>query len=171
MELVGTTFLLRPWRADDRESLVQHANNRNVWRNLGDVFPHPYTLADADEWIEAREQDVPPHTMFAIVVDGAAVGGIGFNQLKGALRMTAGIGYWLGEDYWGRGIATEALKLVTEYAFSTFKLRRLEAVVYPWNPASARVLEKAGYEREGRLRKSHIKNGRPVDVFLYAIIR
>ena len=110
-------------------------------------------------------------THFAIAVDGKAVGGIGFHPGKDVGRRTAEIGYWLGEPYWGRGIVSEALRAVTEHAFAKHDLVRLQAHVFEWNTASARVLEKAGYTREARLRKSVTKEGRTVDSYLYALVR
>ncbi|HEY3157223.1 MAG TPA: GNAT family protein [Candidatus Eisenbacteria bacterium] len=157
---------VREWRPADADSLVLHANNIKVWRNLHDAFPFPYGRADAETWIQ---QASPNH--FAIAVDGAAVGGIGLHPGTDVHRRTATIGYWLGEAFWGRGIATEVLCAFTKYAFATFDFVRLEAHVFEWNLASARVLEKAGYTREARLRKRVTKEGRTVDSFLYALIR
>ncbi len=170
VEITRKRFTLREWRPGDAESLAQHANNIKIWRNLHDAFPHPYTRADADAWIE-QTSAVPSGTVFAIVVGGKAVGGIGINPMKDEHRRTAAIGYWLGESYWGRGIATEALRAMTDHAFATFDLARLEAYVFEWNLASARVLEKAGYTREAVLRKRVTKEGRTVDCFLYARVR
>jgi RimJ/RimL family protein N-acetyltransferase len=161
---------VREWRPGDVDSLVEHANNVKVWRNLHDAFPHPYTRADAESWIR-QTSALNPQTVFAITVAGEAVGGIGLHPGTDVHRRTAAIGYWLGEAYWGRGIATEALRAVTDYAFSKFDFARLEAFVFEWNLASARVLEKAGYTREARLRKRVTKEGRTVDCFLYALVR
>ena len=161
---------LRPWRVGDEASLVRHANNRNVSRNLKDRFPFPYTAADADAWIRHAGAHSPV-TAFAIEVDGAAVGGVGIELGTDVHRRSAEIGYWLGEPFWGRGIATEALRAVTEYAFATFDICRLEAGVFDWNPASARVLEKAGYTLEGRARCAVVKDGRLGDRLLYALVR
>ncbi len=170
VEITLPKCLLREWRKGDVESLVAHANNVKVSRNLHDAFPHPYTRADAEAWIELTS-GFTSGTVFAIVVDGQAVGGIGLTRGKDVDRRTAAIGYWLGEPYWGRGITTEALRAVTEYAFEKFDLARLEAYVFEWNLGSTRVLEKAGYTREARLRKRVTKEGRTVDCFLYARVR
>jgi RimJ/RimL family protein N-acetyltransferase len=170
IELKLTTCTVREWRPSDVDSLVAQANNIKVWRNLHDAFPHPYTRADAESWIEktsAQHAD----TVFAITVDGKAVGGIGFHRGVDVHRLTATIGYWLGEAYWGRGIASEALRAVTEHAFANFDFERLEAYVFEWNVPSTRVLEKAGYTREARLRKKVTKEGRTADCFLYARVR
>ena len=170
MEITLERCTLRPWRRGDELSLVRYANNRNVWRNLRDRFPHPYTAADADAWL-THVSAQSPVASFAIVVDGHAVGGIGLEPGTDVHRRSAEIGYWLGEPFWGRGIATEALRAVTEYAFRTFDICRLEAAVFEWNPASARVLEKAGYRLEGRARLAVTKDGRTGDRLLYALVR
>ncbi|HEU4403612.1 MAG TPA: GNAT family protein [Candidatus Polarisedimenticolia bacterium] len=169
MDLTLETCRIRSWRLADAPSLARHANGRGVWLNVRDRFPHPYTLADADRWIR-RAVETTPETQFAIVV-GEAVGGIGLEPKTDVERRSAEIGYWLGEPFWGRGIATEAVRAMTDFAFTHFDLCRLEALVFEWNPASARVLEKAGYQLEGRLRKSVLKDGRMIDSLLYAIIR
>jgi RimJ/RimL family protein N-acetyltransferase len=170
MEIKLNKSLLREWKPADEKSLVKHANNRRIWRNLRDSFPHPYTLADAREWIEIANP-VGPITNFAIVVDGAAVGGIGLMLKDDVFRRTAEIGYWLGEEFWGRGIVTEAVCAVTDYAFATFDLCRVYAGVFEWNAASMRVLEKAGYEFECRMKKSVTKDGQTIDEVIYAVVR
>jgi ribosomal-protein-alanine N-acetyltransferase len=170
MEFELSKSRLRPWLTGDEESLVRHANNRNVWRNLRDAFPHPYSLADARQWIQIANPS-PPITNFAFIIEGAAVGGIGLVLKDDVFRRSAEIGYWLGEEFWGRGIVTEAVRQVTEYAFATFDLSRVYAGVFEWNPASMRVLEKAGYEFECRTRKSITKDGETIDEFIYAIVR
>jgi [ribosomal protein S5]-alanine N-acetyltransferase len=169
MEIQCAQCLLRPWHTGDEESLVHHANNRNVWINLADRFPHPYTRANAIEWIGIASMHTPPHD-FAIIVDGVAVGGVGIILKDGIRRHTAEIGYWLGEEYWGRGIATEALKAMTEYAFKQFDLVRIQASVFDWNPASMRVLEKAGYQREAVLTQNVKKDNRIIDEYIYCLL-
>ena len=110
-------------------------------------------------------------TQFAIVLAGELVGGIGIEPGVDVFRRSAEIGYWLGEPFWGRGLATEALRGATDYAFTTFDICRLEAGVFEWNPASARVLEKAGYTLEGRARLAVVKDGRTGDRLQYALVR
>ena len=112
-----------------------------------------------------------PETNFAIASATEAIGGIGLELGRDVHRRSANVGYWLGEPYWGRGIATGALRAFTEFAFAEFDLVRIDANVYEWNPASARVLEKSGYECEGRLRRSITKDGQTIDQWLYAIVR
>jgi RimJ/RimL family protein N-acetyltransferase len=162
--------VVRAWRKGDARAIARWADNPRVARNLRDRFPHPYTLADAKRWIRAANAYDPP-THFAIEADGEAVGGIGFDVFDDVDRRTAEIGYWLAEPYWGRGIATAAVTAVSEYAFHRFDLARLQARVFEGNDASMRVLEKAGYEREGRLRRSVTKGDRTIDSYIYARVR
>lgn len=127
-------------------------------------------MADARRWIR-QASGISPQTQFAIVVEGAAVGGIGLDLRSDIFRRSAEIGYWLGEPFWGRGLTTEAVRAVTDYAFETFDLRRIDAGVFEWNRASMRVLEKAGYTCEARLRKSITKEGQTIDQLIYARVR
>jgi len=170
VNLLLKTCTVRSWQWRDRDAIVRYANNRKVSINLRDRFPYPYTARDARDWLDVVV-DQKPLTDFAIDVASEAVGGIGFTPQHDVERRSAEIGYWLGEPFWGRGIASEALSVVTEYAFANFDLCRLYAHVFDWNGASARVLEKAGYEFEGRLRKSVTKDGQTIDQLIYAIIR
>lgn len=172
MELKGTKCSLRPWRSGDEEALARHANNRKIWRNLLDRFPHPYTLDDAYAWIGERVLDKPPVKNFAIIVGGEPAGGTGFDILPDNHRVTARAGYWLGEPFWGQGIMTEAFALLRDYVFAVFsEIHRMEATVYEWNPASMRVLEKCGFTREARMRKACVKDGKVIDLYLYACVR
>jgi uncharacterized protein (TIGR00725 family) len=161
--------LLRLWDWDDAPSLQHYANNRKVWRNMLDQFPYPYTARDAERWLAGTQAG---STTFVIDVGGQAVGGIGFSARSDDVAFAREVGYWLGEEFWGRGIVTEALCAVTGYAFaSNPELHRISARVFPWNSASMRVLEKAGYTREGVLRHSAIKNGKFVDEVIFARLR
>ena len=160
---------LRPWREDDIGALVRHANNRQVWINLRDRFPHPYTAEEAQRWLQ-RASQLEPETAFAIEIGGEAAGGIGLELQQDIERLSAEIGFWLGQAHWGKGIMTNALQFVSERALSG-SLVRLYASVLEWNPVSMRVLEKAGYQREGVLRKAAFKDGRLADRVLYARVR
>ena len=170
MNLKLASCTLRSWEWRDRDAIVRHANNRNVSINLRDRFPYPYTVTDARNWLE-MVVGLKPETNFAIDVGGEAVGGIGFTLQSDVGHRSAEIGYWLGEAFWGRGIATDALIAVTDHAFANYDICRIFAHVFDWNGASARVLEKAGYELEGRLRKSVTKDGQTIDQLMYAAIR
>ena len=167
MRLTLTRCIVRPWAGTDAESLQRHANNRNVSIHLRDRFPFPYEMEHATTflgWIAKQ----PAATVWAIEVDGEACGGIGIELHSDVERVSAEIGYWLGERYWRRGIATEALRAVTGEAFKRYQITRLYAVPFADHAASVRVLEKAGYVKEGHLRQSAIKDGKIRDQALYA---
>lgn len=167
MRLELTTCIVRPWADGDAESLHRHANNPRVSMHLRDRFPYPYERQHAQTFLSwVRQQPMP--TVWAIEVDGEAAGGIGVELHQDVERVSAEVGYWLGESRWGRGIATDALRGVTAEAFNRFDLTRLYAVPFADHAASVRVLEKAGYVLEGRLRQSAIKDGKIRDQFLYA---
>jgi RimJ/RimL family protein N-acetyltransferase len=167
MHLILKSCTVRPWRQVDAESLVRHANNRKIWLAVRDAFPHPYTIRDAHEFIRGAISEHPP-TRFCINIDRAAVGGIGVHPGQDIHRHTATVGYWLGEEFWGRGIMTELVTAVTDFCFENFPLRRISAEVFANNPASARVLEKAGFIFEGRLKNYVLKDGEILDSLLYA---
>jgi [ribosomal protein S5]-alanine N-acetyltransferase len=162
---------LRPWLPSDAESLTRHANDRRIWRNLRDVFPHPYTRADAEAFIAFAERRPPPTTL-AIVIDDEAVGGIGCRLHDDVERISAEVGYWLGAAHWGRGVMTDVVRTYARLLFGARpELRRLYAIPYAWNDASMRVLEKAGWRLEGRMRQSALKDGEVTDQLLYALLR
>jgi ribosomal-protein-alanine N-acetyltransferase len=165
------SLTFRTWRARDVEPLSRYANNRNIWINLLDRFPHPYTRKDAERWINLNHATLSAPINFAIELDGEAIGGVGLDRRLDVRSGTADIGYWVAEPFWNRGIATEAARFITGYAFHTFPLVRLEASVFEWNVASGRVLEKAGFHFEARLRKAFTKDGRQGDLLVYARLR
>ena len=150
--------------------MAKHFNSRNIWLNLRDEFPHPYTLDIARERL-ARKLARSAGSDLAIEVDGQAVGSIGLTLQGDVYRMTASITYYLGETYWGRGIMTEAVGAFTHHAFRTFDLNRIEARVFARNVASAHVLERNGYALEGRFRNQIMKDGETLDGLLYARLR
>jgi ribosomal-protein-alanine N-acetyltransferase len=162
--------VVRSFRPEDAPSLALHANNRAVWLQLRDRFPHPYTLRDAELFI-GEALAAKPETVFAIAVDDEAVGAVGVTPGTDVERVSAEIGYWLGEAHWGRGIATAALRAVTRHAFETFEFQRIFALPFAENSASKRVLEKAGYVPEGMLYHSSVKDGKLKDQFVYAFYR
>ena len=138
--------------------------------HLRDRFPYPYPIDAARTFLTWIAKQSAP-TVWAIEVDGEAAGGIGIELHTDVERVSAEIGYWLGQKYWNRGIATEALHAVTAEAFKRFEITRLYAVPFADHAASVRVLEKAGYVREGHLRQSAIKDGKIRDQLLYATYR
>ncbi len=161
---------MRRWRPDDLDSLATLADDWEVAKNLRDAFPHPYTREHARAWIEKSTSGEIPQ-VFAIECDGAAVGGCGLRLHEDIERCSAEIGYWVGRPFWGRGLASAAVRAVTEHAFRHLGLLRVYALPFEENAASARVLEKAGYLREGLLRHAAIKAGRPRNMVMYAITR
>lgn len=167
MHLAADPCLIREWRRADKAALVRLADNRSIWRNLTHLFPFPYTEADAEGWFDFLAR-AAPLTHWAIEYQGALAGGIGLILGEGVYSKSARMGYWLGEPFWGRGIATAAVRAVTPHAMAAYGLCRVEAAVLAWNPASVRVLQKAGYEQEGLLRRSVYKDGQVIDSLLYA---
>lgn len=172
MELRTERLILRPWRRGDEGALVREADDFEIWRSVRDRFPHPYTTADAERWIDHTIAVPGPARNFAVVCGNGPVGGVGLDLRNDIHRCSAEVGYWIGRAWWGRGFATEAVRRIAEYAFDTFDfLTRLEAHVFVSNPASARVLEKAGFEREARLRRAVVKEGVVQDDLVYARLR
>ena len=164
-------FILREWKVSDITSLSENANNINVWNNVRDCFPFPYTEQDARQFIDMVSAKPKPVTDFAIVINGQSAGGIGINLNSDVERISAEIGYWLGEPYWHKGIMTEVVKEMTAYCFSHFPLRKIYAPVFEFNTASQRVLQKAGFTKEAVLKQAAIKNNRVVDFHYYSLIR
>lgn len=162
-------YKIRGWAIEDAPSIAKYANNRKIWMNLRDAFPHPYGLQDAESFI-MRAIKEHPKTFFAIATPEEAIGGIGIVIGKDVHRFTAELGYWLAESYWGRGITTSAVKTVTEYAIQDLGLHRIYAEPYCNNPASVKVLKKAGYKFEGTLRSSAFKDGNILDQHLFSYI-
>ncbi|MEO7323608.1 MAG: GNAT family protein [Dokdonella sp.] len=161
--------LLRPWHTADLESLVANASHADVSRGLRDRFPYPYTGDDGRAWL-ARAVDESDRA-WAIEIDGAAVGGVSLHPGVDVHRHSAELGYWIGRNYWGRGVMTTVLAAFADRAMSAFRLHRLFATVYASNPASMRVLEKVGFEREGVQKSAVMKRGELLDLHVYARVR
>jgi RimJ/RimL family protein N-acetyltransferase len=165
--LANAKVTLRPFVWEDAPALARHANNRKIWRYLTDRFPHPYTLADAQAWVDLQAELVGKSCNWAILQDGEAVGCIGIEHKHDVYRHTARLGYWLGETYWGRGLASAAVALVVPQVFATTPVVRLEAEVFASNAASARVLIKNGFDLESRQARSITKDGVLQDALLF----
>jgi RimJ/RimL family protein N-acetyltransferase len=162
-------FMIRNWRMADAPAIARYANNKKIWINLRDAFPHPYSLKDAERFLNnVFESD--PITVFSIATGNEAIGCIGLTLGTDVHRFTAEMGYWLAEPFWGRGIMTRAVKAMTAYAISDMKLHRIFAEPYTTNPASVKVLEKAGFIQEGILHANVLKNGKVLDQYLYAFV-
>jgi len=170
MNLELKTCRIRPWQPEDAAALQRYADNRRIWINLRDIFPHPYSLANAQFFLDLVAKENPLHT-FAIASQSEAIGCIGLRLGADVHRRTAELGYWLGEPFWGHGIMTEAVRAFVAQAFTDFDLARIYAESFASNDASVRVLQKAGFTCEGRLRAHVIKDGQVLDALVYAKLR
>ena len=158
MQLIRNNIILRPLHDGDKEDLAQFANNRKIWDNLRDLMPHPYTIENAAFFINLTKQE---HTqmIFAIEYDGQFCGVNGLTAQVDVNKKSAEIGYWIGEPFWNKGIATEAVKLITDYGLNQLNLVRIYTGVFEYNISSMKVLEKCGYKKEGVFEKAILKNG------------
>ncbi len=164
------SVILRKLKSTDKTSLVLLANNKNIFNNLRDFFPHPYTEKDADYYIGRCEKENPQCT-FAIEYQKKLAGIAGLVLQSDVYRKSAEIGYWIGEPFWNKGIATAAIKQLVAYGFNNLNLIRIYTGVFDFNKASRHVLEKCGFELEGIFRKSVIKNDEICDEYRYAILK
>ena len=163
---------IRTWKMEDAHSLAKALNNKNIHDNLRDGLPFPYTVSDAKDFISAMLATDSNNTFaWAITVDDTAIGSIGVFRKENVHRLTAEMGYYISEEYWGKGIMTEAVKQACNYIFENTDIIRIFADPYASNTGSCRVLEKAGFVYEGTLRKNAVKNGQIADMKMYAIIR
>ena len=163
---------IREWKESDASSLASVLSNKKVLDNMRDGVPYPYTEKDALDYIRAmNNSDKNDVFVFAVVADGKVVGNVGAGRQENVHRRTAELGYYLGEEYWGRGIMTEAVKQTCAYIFEHSDIIRIFAETYADNIGSCRVLEKAGFTCEGVLRKAAEKNGVIKDVKMYALIK
>ncbi|MEM8899060.1 MAG: GNAT family protein [Bacteroidota bacterium] len=150
----------------DKETLAELANNRKIWLNLTDTFPHPYGLEHAEYFLEGKDEQFPV-LYFGIHYQGQFCGVISIHPKEDVYKLSAEVGYWVGEPFWGKGIMPKALSLITEYGFQKLGLHRIEAGVFEYNPASMRVLEKAGYQKETIKRDGAVKDGKIIDLHVY----
>lgn len=170
MYLATPSSALRDWTPEDIPAILRHADNPRIASRLRDGFPSPYTHEDAKKFV-ALATAPGPRLFLAIVLGGEAVGGIGISLFDDVKRRSAEIGYWLSEDYWGRGIVTDAVKAMVPVAFERYDIVRLQAGIFSNNPASMRVLEKCGFTREAVLKKAVTKNGELLDEVIYVKFR
>jgi len=154
----------------DLPLITRYASDPAVPHFLQNAFPSPYTEADARKRLERVKQE-PVLEGLALEIDGEFAGTMACRMKKDVLRFTGEIGYWLAKPLWGRGVMTEAVRVFSDYLLTQQNLLRLEALVYEPNTASARVLEKAGFTLEARLRKAVYKHGRFMDGLLFSRIR
>ena len=163
---------IRKWKLSDAKDLAIALSNRKVQDNLRDGLPYPYTEQDGKDYISdmlsANEDDT---FAFAVTADNKVVGSIGVFRQGNIHRQTAELGYYVAEEYWSRGIMTEAVKQICEYVFSKSDILRIYAEPFAYNIASCRVLEKAGFQYEGTLRSNAVKNGEVIDMKMYTLLR
>ena len=158
MTLIENNIILRRLSDSDKNALATLADNRNIWNNVRDYLPSPYTEQDAEAFIQLVKAEKTPMS-FAIEYEKQFCGMVGLVAQSDVYRKTAEIGYWLGEPFWKKGIATVAVKLVTNYGLNTLDFIRIHTGVFEYNTGSMHVLEKNGYEKDGVFKKSIFKNG------------
>lgn len=161
-----SSVTLRPWQTEDAILLASYFNNIHIWNNMRDHIPHPYTIEDAEKFI-AAQLELSPVQNFAVMSGPDIAGGIGVILKDDVYRMNVELGYWIAEPFWGKGIATEAVRLMTDYILEAFAINRIVAEVFEYNKASMRVLEKNGYVLETVERKGVLKNDYLVDNFIW----
>ena len=163
---------IRKWELSDAKELSLALSNRKIQDNLRDGLPYPYTEQDGTEYISAMlSADENETFAFAITVDSKVVGSIGVFRQENIHRQTAELGYYIAEEYWGKGIMTEAVKQICEYVFDKSDIVRIYAEPFANNMASCRVLEKAGFQYEGTLRSNAVKNGKVIDMKMYSLLK
>ena len=163
---------IRPWTLEDAADLAEALNNKNIQNNLRDGLPYPYTESDALDFIQAMlNSDKDATYAFAIVFDGKVVGSIGVFRQNNIHRLTAEMGYYIAEPFWGKGLGTDAIKQVSQYIFKNTDIIRIFAEPFAYNTASCRILEKSGFVFEGTLRSNAIKNGQIIDMKLYSLVK
>ena len=164
--------VLRKWRLSDAKDLAAALNNEKILNNLRDGLPFPYTGQDAGDYITAMlSADENSTFAYAITVDDRAVGSIGAFRQSNIHRQTAELGYYLAEEYWGRGIMTEAIRQLCGIVFDTTDILRIYAEPFAYNTGSRRALEKAGFTFEGMMKMGAVKNGKVLDMALYSLTR
>jgi RimJ/RimL family protein N-acetyltransferase len=170
IKLTDENISLREFTPDDKYRLVELANNPKISINLRDGFPNPYTVADAENFLE-KYAGLESSLVLAIEYNGFYVGNIGLHKGTDVYRKSAEIGYFLVEPYWNLGIMTKAVNLICNYGFKTMDIVRIHAGIFEFNPASMRVLEKCGFKREAVFEKAIIKDGEIYDEVRYAKIQ
>ncbi len=162
-------IILRPLTEADAKAIVRIANNKNIWLNLRDKFPNPYTEKDANNFIRIV-QDNPQDCVKLIEYAGYVVGLVSLHRQSDVYSHSYELGYFLDEQYWGQGIGGTAVKRMVTYGFESLKIHRIFASVFDYNPASMRILEKCGFVKEGVKKEAIIKEGRIMDEHFYGLL-
>ena len=166
------TCKIREWKLSDAKDLAAALSNRKIQDHLRDGLPYPYTEQDGVDYISAiLSADKSETFAFAITIDGKVIGSISVFRQGNIHRQTAELGYYIAEEYWGRGIMTEAVKQICGYVFDKSDILRIYAEPFAYNIASCRVLEKAGFQYEGTLRSNAVKNGKIIDMKMYSLLK
>jgi [ribosomal protein S5]-alanine N-acetyltransferase len=171
MEILFEGIALRPWELSDAVELALIADNKKIADNLRDGFPYPYSLKDAQDWLNLIKPENNPPRLFAIIFDNHIVGNIGIIEKTNIYRKNVEIGFFVFEKFWGKGIATKAIRAAVSYAFKNFDIVRIYAEVFSDNMASRKALEKAGLQLEATIRQNIIKNGIIKDSCIYSILK
>lgn len=171
MEIIFEGIVLRPWSMADAKQLSLIADNKNIADNLRDGFPFPYSLNDAINWLNMVLPENDPVKFLAITIEERLIGSIGIVTKSDIYRKNFEIGYFLDQEYWGRGIVTKAIRAATSYAFRNFDVIRIYAEPFSDNQGSRRALEKAGFTLEATLKRNVIKNGIIKDSCIYSVLR
>lgn len=165
-------FILREWKYEDAEQLAEAANNPNIAKNLRNIFPHPYSLDDAKQFLDICISGEGKNQLFrAMEADGKAVGSISVSVMNDVYEKSAELGYWLSEDYWGQGITSRAVRMICREAFARFDIIRIFAEPFEYNTGSRKVLEKSGFTYEGTMRDGVYKNGEVHSYCMYSLLR
>ncbi|KAA3618695.1 MAG: N-acetyltransferase [Calditrichaeota bacterium] len=167
---IDEKYYIRPGTFADAVDLARYGNNKEIAKNLRDSFPYPLTEHDVQLWLAESISQVLP-TKLVIANAEEAIGSIGLKEQGGMQCHAAELGYWLAQPFWNRGIMSKAIPLMINYGFKEMQLQRIFAYVFEWNPASAHILEKSGFKKEGTLRKDIIKNGRLLDQSVYGLLK
>lgn len=161
---------LRKFKSSDKKQIALLVNNKKIWDNIRDFVPFPYSVKDAEDFIAFTQKETPQQT-FGITYNELLCGSIAIEKQTDVYSHSGHLGYWIGEPFWGKGIATKACHLITQYAFKELKLHRIYSSVFDYNKGSMRVLEKCGYQREAILKQGILKNGKMHDEHIYAKLK
>lgn len=163
---------IRKWKLTDAKDIAVALSNKKIQDNLRDGLPYPYSEKDGIDFISSMISANEDETFaFAITLDDKVIGSIGVFRQQNIHRQTAEMGYYIAEEYWGKGIMTDAVKQICEYVFKNSDILRIYAEPFAYNTGSCRVLEKAGFQYEGTLRNNAVKNGKVIDMKMYSLLR
>ncbi len=161
---------LQKLKLSDTNRFAELANNKRLWLNMRDTFPHPYTIGNAISFINFSKKDNDNH-IFGIFYNNELVGAVGLHGQEDINRHSVELGYWIGEPHWNKGIATKAVALIVDFGFKNLDINRIFASTIESNLASSRVLEKNNFIFEGVSRKSAFKNNVFLDEYNFSLLK